>query len=273
MIVNDKAKGKKKFVKFFLIAFLSLILLSFIAFRVIVSSAFITGVILPVVSNSIDLRIDAEEVNLSIFKAHLTATKLVVGSGKTALVKAEKLDGYFSFLDLLKGRMVFHDVLLNKAIITIAKDSNGRWTYESPVDNIPAKSSTLPVKQAESGRPEKVFLDLKNIQIRNSTFILSESKGKSPAHMEFKDLNINLSELKNNEPGTLTLKSRVAIKNNSGITVEQGDWNLSLTATFDDYMHPYKLKLASKLDKLDGVINGVKINDSNFNFRCGSTWR
>jgi AsmA-like C-terminal region len=268
--VISKAKGKKKFLKIFIITLSSLILLSLIAFWVMTSSVFITGVVLPMVSKSIDLQIDAEHVDLSIFKSRLKVKNLLIWSGKTPLVKAEKLDGGFSLFDLLGGRFVFRDVLLDKAVITIAKDSDGRWNYESPqqvLSNIVLEktiSSAPPVKTSENEKPEKVFLDLKNIQITNSSFVLVPGDiNKASDRMEFKDLNINIPQLKNNAPGTLTLKSRVSIKSNSGITVEQGKLNTTLTAAFDDYLHPYEVKLDSKLDKLDGVVNGVKINNSN----------
>ena len=267
-----KAKEKKKFLKIFVIVLSSLILLSLIAFQVLTSSAFITGVILPAVSD-VDLLIDAEEVDLSIFKSRLTAKKIVIGSGKKTLVKAEKLDGYFSLSDILKGNIVFRDVLLDKALITIAKDSKGRWNYESsapfskPVSS-QAVSAAEKVEKTEKQKPEKVSIDLKNIQITNSSFILATGEGASSARMECKDLNINLSELKNNKPGTLTLKSRISVKSDSGITVEQGDWNLTLDAAFDDYLHPSKLNIVSNLDKLVGVINGVKINNSNLTFNA-----
>ena len=261
------AKAKKKLLKILIITLSSLLVLSLIAFWLITLSGFITGVILPAVSDSIDLRITAGEVDLSLFKSRLTAKNLVIGSDKNPLVKAEKLDGYFSLSDLLGGRITFRDVLLDKAVITIAKDANGKWTYESPVQAPaqPASTKVVPAKmeELEIKKPEKLFIDLKNIQIKNSSFVLDSGDKKSPARMEFKDLNISLSEFKNNKSGTLTLKSNVSVKSNSGITIEQGEWNATLTAAFDDYLHPYEIKLDSNLDKLNGIINGVKINNSN----------
>ena len=267
------AKSKKKLLKILIITLSSLILFCFIAFWVITSSGFITGVVLPMLDDSIGMRISAEEVDLSIFKSHLTAKKLVLGSGKTPLVKAEKLDGYFSLSALLSGDIVFRDVQLDKAVVSITKGTDGKWTYESPGETAPAESvKAAPAESVKASpnkeksadkKPEKVLLDLKNIKITNSSLILSSGDEKFPASMEFKELNIVLSELKNNSPGTLTIKSNLSIKSNSGITIEHGEWNATLTAAFDDYLHPYKLKLDSNLDKLDGTINGVKINDSN----------
>ena len=264
-------KAKKKFLKILIITLSSLLVLVVIAFWLITSSWFITGVILPAASSSIGLRISAGEADLSLFDSHLTANNLVIGSDKNPLVKAEKLDGSFSLGDLLGGRLTFRDVLLDKAEITIARDSSGKWTYESP-EEIPAnpssakKTDSEPAK-AEAGKPEKTFIDLKNIQIKDSSFTFDSGDKKSPARMEFKDLNINLTDLKNNQPGNLTIKSRVSVKSNSGITVDQGDWNATLTVALNDYMQPYQIKLDSNLDKLNGVINGVKINNSNLAMR------
>ena len=249
-------KAKKKFLKILIITLSSLILFCFIAFWVITSSGFITGVVLPMLDDSADLRIRAEEVDLSLFKSRLTAKNIVIGSNKKALVKAEKLDGYFSLSALLGGDIVFRDVVLDKAAVSITKGDDGKWTYESP------KSSSAPEKltsdkkaaSAKKTKPEKIRLDLKNIKITNSSLVLSSGDEKYPASMEFKNLNIALSELKNNSPGTLTIKSNLSIKSNSGITIEHGEWNATLTAAFDDYLRPYKLKLDSNLDKLDGTI-------------------
>jgi len=264
-------KAKKRFLKISIITLSTLLVLAVIAFWLVTSSWFITGVILPSVSSSVGLRISAKEADLSIFDSHLTANKLVIGSDKNPLVKAEKLDGSFSLGDLLGGRLTFHDVLLDKAVIIIAKDSSGKWTYESPEKTpsglTPVKKTDSEPAKAETGKPEKTFIDLKNIQIKDSSFTFDAGDKKSPARMEFKDLNIKLSELKNNKPGNLTVKSRVSVKSNSGITVDRGDWNATLTVTLNDYLQPYQIKLDSNLDKLNGVINGVKINNSNLAMR------
>ena len=260
-----KAKGKKKFLKIFIISLSSFILLSLIAFWVITSSAFMTGVILPAISEPDDFEIAAAEVDFSIFKSHLTAKNIVIRSGKTVSVKAESLDADFSLLDLLKGRYIFRDVLLDKAAITIAINSNDK----SPAKVSPKTSSPESVQTKErltAEKAEKILLDLKNIQITNSSFILTSGTDKSLARMELKDLNINLPEFKNNSPSTLTLKSSISIQSNSGITVEHGAWNTTLNIALDDYLYPYEIKLDSKLNKLDGVINGVKLNNSNLAF-------
>lgn len=268
-----KAKGKRKFLKNFIITISSLLVLILVAFWMITSSFFITGVILPMVSDSIDLQIDAEHVDLSIFKSRLKAKNLLIWSGKTPLLKAEKLDGGFSLFDLLAGRFVFRDVLLDKAIITIARDPKGKWNYEDPqqvVSNIVIKktiSAAPSAKGSKNDDDEKIFIDLKNIQITNSSFILALGDiTRAPDRMEFQNLNINLPEFKNNKASTLTLKANVSVKSKSGITVEKGEWNATLTAAFDDYLHPYTIKLDSNLNKLDGIINGVKINNSNLAF-------
>ncbi len=266
-----RKKKKKKFLKISVITLSSLILFSLIVFRVVTSSAFICGVVLPALSNSIGMRIDAGQVDLSVFKSRLTAKNISVGSGKTALAKAARLDASFSLSDLLKGRFVFRDVLLDKAIITIAKDSDGKWTYESPGQASAATPATetapagpVPPIAGENGKAQKILLDLKNIQITNSTFILTTGDGgKAPARMEFRDLNINLPEFRNNKAADLTFKSRLSIQSSSGISVKQGNWNFTLAAAFDDYLRPYEIKLASNLDKLDGTINGIKINNNN----------
>ena len=265
------AKAKKKFLKIIIITLSSLILFCFIAFWIITSSGFITGVVLPMLDDSIGLRIRAEEVDLSLFKSRLTAKKLVLGSAKNPLVKAEKLDGYFSLSALLGGDIVFRDVVLDNAAASITKGADGKWSYESPKPSSAPEKPVSDKKTASAKKTantkeiklEKTRLDLKNIKITNSSLVLSSGDEKFPASMEFKDLNITLSELKNNSPGSLTIKSNLSIKSNSGITIEHGEWNASLTAAFDDYLRPYKIKLDSDLDKLDGTINGVKINNSN----------
>jgi hypothetical protein len=264
----EEKKKKKKLLKILLISLASLVLLIVVLFFVVTSSGFITGVVLPAVGSSIDMQIKAEEVDLSLFKSHLTVKKLRIGSGEKALAEAEKLDLSFSLGSLLGGKMVFRDVLLDKAVITIAKDAGGKWTYESPAAKNDKKSAASKAasgqKKSSSTKMQKVFVDLKNIRITNSSFVLATGEvGKAASVMEFKDLNITLPQFKNNESATLDFKSRVSVKSDSGITVERGEWNFTLTAAFDEYLLPYKLELASNLDKLDGIINGVKINNSN----------
>ncbi|MFA7185184.1 MAG: AsmA family protein, partial [Victivallales bacterium] len=259
------AKGKKNFLKILAVTLVSLLLVLVVLFFIVTSSGFITGVVLPAVSSSIDMRIQAEKVDLSLFSSHLSVRNIRIGSGKKALAEAEKLDLYFSLGSLLSGDIVFRDVLLDKAVITIAQDTNGKWTYESPETK--PDDDAEPAADKEKSQPtemEKVLVDLENIQVTNSSFVLATGNdGKTASVMEFRDLNISLPQFKNNEIATLNFKSRVSVKSDSGITVERGDWNFTLSAAFDEYLLPYKLTLASNLDKLDGIINGVKINNSN----------
>ncbi|MDD5596721.1 MAG: AsmA family protein [Victivallaceae bacterium] len=259
------AKGKKKFFKILTVTLVSLLLVLAVLFFIVTSSGFITGVVLPAVSSSIDMRIQAEKVDLSLFSSHLSAGNIRIGSGKKALAEAEKLDLYFSLGSLLSGNIVFRDVLLDKAVITIARDTNGKWTYESPETKSGGNAKPAPgEKKSSSTEMEKIPVDLKNVQITNSSFILATGNaGQTASVMEFRDLNINLPQFRNNETAVLNFKSRVSVKSDSGITVERGEWNFTLTAAFDEYLLPYKLTLASNLDKLDGTINGVKINNSN----------
>ncbi|MDD5698208.1 MAG: AsmA-like C-terminal region-containing protein [Victivallaceae bacterium] len=265
-------KKGKRILKIILITLSALVLFILIAFPIITSSAFITGIALPLVSNAAGMRIAARQVDLSLFQSRLAARDITVGSGKVPLVKAGRLDGRFSLSDLLKGRFVFRDVTLDKATVTVARDAAGKWTYEAAgATSAPAASEkaapagpTRTPRQIQKQKPEKVLLDLKNIQITDSTFILATDNGDNAVtRLEFDQLNISLPEFNNNHPAKLTLKSNVAITSGSGIAIRQGNWKLTLDAACDDYFRPYDLRLDSRLDQLAGVINGVEINNGN----------
>ena len=271
MTVDEKKKSgkKKKILKIIAMVLSCLVLLVIALFWTVTSSSFITEVILPMAGNSIDMPIKAGRVNLSLFKSRLVAENVTVGPEKTPLVKADKLDASFSLCALLGGRFVFHDVLLDKAAITLAKDANGKWNYESSESasgNKPGggKSSAKPASSASaSEKPEKIFLDLRNIKITNSSMVMTaEGDGKTPVRLELYDMNISLPEFKNNAPANLTFKSGVTVQGDRGMTVRHGNWKFTLTAAFDEYLHPYEIKLDSDLDKIEGTIGGTK-SDSN----------
>lgn len=275
---SKPAKKKHKVLKVCTITLLSLVVFLLAAFWLITTSGFITGVVLPAVSSAVGMRIAADEVDLSLLKSTLRAKNVSVGSLQTPLVKAERLEGCFSLGDLINERFVFRDVLLDKAVITLTKDVDGNWTYDTPDSNKKDKNvksdksgtKGKEVKNKKTDKPEKkdkdskIFLDLKNIKITNSSLILDSGSGKeSGARMELADLNITLPEFVNNKPAELILKAGLKISSNDNIKVRHGDWNLKLNALFDDYMHPQQVKLDSAIDKLDGEINGVRINNSN----------
>ena len=273
------AKKKNKILKVCIITLLSLVVFLLAAFWLITSSGFITGVVLPAVSSAAGIRIAADEVDLSLLRSTLRAKNVSVGSLENPLVKAERLEGGFSLGDLINERFVFSDVLLDKAAVTLSKDADGNWTYDTPDSKEEDKAVKSNKPDAKAGKGEKskktdraekedkkdkIFLNLKNIKITNSSLILDSGTPKVPgARMELSDLNITLPEFVNNKPAELTLKAGIKIASNGNIKVKRGDWNLKLNVLFDDYMHPQQVKLDSDIDKLDGEINGVRINNSN----------
>ncbi|MDD5728054.1 MAG: hypothetical protein PHV59_05765, partial [Victivallales bacterium] len=264
------ATKKSRILRICIIVIVCLLVLLPTVFWLITTSAFITGIVLPLVSSSIDMRIAADDVELSLFKSTLRAKNIRLGSGKTALVKAEHLEGIFSLNDLLNARFVFRDVLLDKAVITISRE-DGKWTYDSPgkktveADSSAAKtnSASATASPEKTKDADKVLLNLKNIRITNSSFVLATGTDTpGSARLELSELNIDLPEFVNNKTATLTLKAHTKI-NGGSIRVQNGDWNLKLSATFNDYLHPLNIKCESDLDHLNGEINGVRLDNSN----------
>ena len=273
---SKPAKKKRKLLKICLITLVSIVVFLLVVFWLITTSGFITGVVLPAVSSAAGMRITADEVDLSLFKSTLRVKNVSVGSLRNPLVKAERFEGGFSLGDLINERFVFNDVLLDKAVINLSKDADGNWTYDTPDSKKKDKAeksnkseakvekSKKTDKEKKKSEKDKIFLNLKNIRITNSSLILDSGTENSPgARMELSDLNITLPEFVNNKSAELTLKAGLKIVGNGSINVKHGDWNLKLNVLFDDYMHPQQVKLDSDIDRLDGEINGVRINNSN----------
>lgn len=143
------------------------------AFWLITSSGFITGVVLPAVSSAAGIRIAADEVDLSLLKSTLRAKNVSVGSLENPLVKAERLEGGFSLGDLINERFVFSDVLLDKAAVTLSKDADGNWTYDTPdsKEEDKAVKSNKPDAKAGKGEKAKKQIELKK-KIRRTKYSL-----------------------------------------------------------------------------------------------------
>ncbi|QSH42476.1 AsmA family protein [Lentisphaerota bacterium ZTH] len=271
----------RKIVKYCVSVVVVIILLAVVAFFVVTSSSFVTGVILPVVSDEAGIRITAKEVSLSVFGGRIEATGLEVGSTKKPLVKNGDLEAEFALSKLISGVISLKNVQLKNAAVLLAKDAKNNWNWEgdAPADQKSAsaqkdeKNKQNEDKKAVESR-DKILFDLQNISVYDSSLVLEiadAGKGTAFSKISLNDLNIRVPVFKNNQKSTITIKTPVSVVSGNDINVKDGQLELSVDCRFDDYLTPLSVNLMANFSKASGHVTGISIDNSNLALLINAT--
>ncbi|MCP3968601.1 MAG: AsmA family protein [Lentisphaerae bacterium] len=263
----------KKIVKYCIYIFLLIVLITVVAFFVVTSSSFLTGVVLPMVSDEAGIRIAAKDVSVSVFGGSIKASGVEVGSAKKPLVKNGDLKGEFALSKLISGVISLKNVQLKNATILLAKDANDRWNWEDEAQAAkteePARTEEKEKTTEKSKAPsesDKLIFDLQNISVVDSSFLLEVADTKMSdaiSKVELSDLNIQAAVFKNNEKSRITIKSGLSVLSGNDIQVKNGKLDISLDCMFDDYMTPQAINLMSNLSDARGQVTGIRVENSN----------
>jgi translocation and assembly module TamB len=114
------------------------------------------------------------------------------------VVAAASVRATVSLLGLLRGRFVFHDVLLVRPVVTLVQDSAGRWNVERLFRAVP--DSAAP----HARRP---LVDLRDVRVTHGTITLQFYGRPRPLRLE--ELGLDLRRLRASDPDSTALIAEV----------------------------------------------------------------
>ena len=184
--------------------------------------------------------INVEQVAVSIFGGVKLKGILIRDHHKLTMITAKSIKtNVLSFEKLYNGDLLFGEIRIDSLFFNLT-------TYKGENDTNIGKFADL----FDSGKPstKPFLLKSKNVYITNSTFLLSDENSNSPKQLDFKNLNIETSNLKIYGPEVATNILKMSFLDHRGIAVD------NLKSNFE-----YTLKHI-KLDQLS-----INTNNSFFN--------
>jgi hypothetical protein len=188
-----------------LYVFGGLLVLLVVAYFVVSSSAFFKGVILPRAGKSLGGQVTVAEASISPFSQVYLQQLKVQTTGPEPLLQAEEVRLRYSLISILGGTMKVNEVTIVSPVVQIIENADGTSNLDPLLKpEKPEKEKPAPKPSTPSGKPPQI--DLKNFTLKNATIrhikILKDG-GREVA--ELSGIDITLDQLKNGQPGKLTV--------------------------------------------------------------------
>ncbi len=178
-----------------------LIFLLIIAYFVLTSSAFFKGFILPRASKAVGGEITVAEASISPFSQVTLRQLTVKTTGAEPLLQAEEVRLRYSLFAILGGTLKVDEITIASPVVNIVENADGSSNLD-PLMKSESKPESAPAP--ESSEPPQI--DLKNFELKNASVrYVKNLKDGGREVVELTGVNITLDQLKNGQPGKLTM--------------------------------------------------------------------
>jgi uncharacterized protein involved in outer membrane biogenesis len=218
-----------------LIAVVAAIVLLFIGYFVVTSSAFFKGVILPRVGKALNAEITVAEASISPFSQVSLRQLQVKTTGAEPLLKADEVRLRYRLLSILRGHLVVDEVTVASPVIHITRAADGTSNLD-PLLQTPTASAPAPkAPPTQPGPPPQMAVKavaLKDATVRMVTLL----KGSDRQMFELSKINVTLDQLVNGRPGKLTLGAELRLDQVAG--TNQSELSSRAAGAFDFQLGP-----------------------------------
>ena len=191
------------------IVVVGLLALLVILYFVATSSAFIKSVVLPRVGKAINGELTVHDVALSPFSQIILSKLALKTIGTEPLLIADDLRIRYKLFSILGGKIEVEEVSIVAPIVQIVQEADGTTN----LDPLLQTGKQQPSKTAN--QKGSTHLDVHNVALKNATvrFTKKEKDGSSQT-TELSNVDVTLDQLKNGEPGKLTLAAGLKLRRN-----------------------------------------------------------
>lgn len=231
-------KKSKSWIRWIGYTIASLLLLTVIAYFVVTSSSFITGVILPRASKTIGADITADSVEVHPFSKVVISNLKVQAPGQPALFTANEVSLSYSLMDIIRGHINVSNVSVNSPTISLIEDAKGNNNLQpilAALNKPQAASSTKPSASSASGKSAPPEINLTALTLNDVTFIQQKTLADGSINLtEVTNLNLTIGNVGNGKTGTLVVKGNVLVNQTKANTLAATlDGNISFTLSAD----------------------------------------
>ncbi|HNR70584.1 MAG TPA: AsmA family protein [Verrucomicrobiota bacterium] len=219
-----------------------LLLVYFIA----TSSGFFTRVILPRVSRAMNAQITVRKAEIRPFRQVVLHDLKVQTTGAEPLATVAEARLRYHLLAILGGNFRVDELTLASPTITVVENPDGT----SNLDPLWATPAAPPVEKSPPPAPapaRPLRVDLKQLALRDATFRQVKNHAQGPPDLlELARVNVTVEDLKNGQPGRLTLAGDLRLTGSNALLHAQleGRYDFALAAD----LQPASLKGSARLD-------------------------
>jgi len=210
---------RRRWLRVLLGIFLGLILLLVIVYFVGTSSAFFKGVILPKVGKGMNATITVSDASISPFHQVVLRDLKVQTTGAEPLLTAGEIRMRYGLMDIIGGKINVDEITISSPTVQIIENPDGTSNLDAFSKPKEAKPTEAPKKESPPGTPPSAGkppqLDVKKIVLSNATVRkLKNYKGGGRDTVELSNVNVSLTDVKNGQPGKLTVAAGIKVDNN-----------------------------------------------------------
>ena len=153
------------------VVFGSLFLLLVVAYFVVTSGAFVSGVILPKVGASMNASLSADSISLSPWSEVTIQGLKLQPNGKETLFQASQIRARYSLSDILHGKIVVQEAGVTDPVVTFVINADGSTTLDPLLKK--DQKAAEPAAKKSSG---PLQVDVKNVYLKNAIIPLRPNR-------------------------------------------------------------------------------------------------
>lgn len=214
--------------------FLTLVVLVVVLYFVVTSSAFFKGVVLPRVSRSLNAEVTVREASLSPFSEVILRGLTVRTPGEAPVLTAEAVVARYDLKAILRGKIVVHEARLESPVVLVVRNADGTSNLDP---FLKASGSEL---DNDDGTPSKASqLQIAKVSLQNGRVrMIKDYDAQHRDTTELSKLNVNLSNVRNGQEGTVDFSAEVTMTNNPPAPGTNGNMVAEATGNFRFMLTP-----------------------------------
>jgi uncharacterized protein involved in outer membrane biogenesis len=166
------------------------------------SATFLKSFVLPRVSTAMNANVQVQDASIHPFSGVTLQNIKVQTIGSEPLLTAAEARVRYKLFSILRGNIEVHEITLRSPVINLITQADGSSNLD-PLLKRPAEPKT---EEPKSDQP--LQLAIQNVKLENGTLRqISHAKDGSVTTTELTGVNVTLDQLKNGQPGKLTLAS------------------------------------------------------------------
>ncbi|HYV29341.1 MAG TPA: hypothetical protein VFA77_17545, partial [Candidatus Eisenbacteria bacterium] len=230
----------------------ALVLLVLIAYFVVTSSAFVTGVVLPRVSRSLNARITVSHASVvRAFSQVVLSDVKIYTTESEPLFAAQDLRVRYHLWDLVHRKINVRQLLLVSPSVQVVCNADGTSNLDPLFQAITKPTTERGSRPGQSASPFQ--LDLKNLVLANAKVRMVKTfKDRSREVTELANARITLTQLANAQPGSINVASDLKFDRQAGTTNDllQGRLTASYDFSLSQDLRPQSLNGNSRFEVL-----------------------
>ncbi len=228
-----------------------LLVLLVVAYFVVTSSAFLKGVILPRAGKSLGGEVTVAEASISPFSQVTLRQLTVKTTGTEPLLQAEAVVLRYSLFAILGGTLKVNEVTIDSPVVQIIENADGSSNLD-PLLKKEAKPASKPAAKPASSKPPQI--DLKNFALKNATVRrIKILKDGGREVTELTGVNVTLDQLKNGQPGKLTMAAAFKMSRPTNDVLEaKSTGNIEFTLGADLTPQTLQAKVEQEILRAEG---------------------